>query len=50
MLERRTHACYLCIPRPLEVRGENQAPNAERVVALDPGVRTRSWRDTMRAG
>eukprot|EP01085_Mycamoeba_gemmipara_P003949 Mycagemm_TRINITY_DN10268_c0_g1::TRINITY_DN10268_c0_g1_i2::g.3949::m.3949 type:complete len:630 gc:universal TRINITY_DN10268_c0_g1_i2:1945-56(-) len=40
VLERRTNAFYLCIPMPLEVRSENQAPTTRRVVALDPGVRT----------
>lgn len=40
VLERRTNAFYLCVPMPLEVRSENQAPATKRVVALDPGVRT----------
>lgn len=35
---------YLCIPKPLEIRDENQAPNYTRkergIIALDPGVRT----------
>lgn len=31
---------YLCIPQPLDVRSDNQAPLHKRVVALDPGVRT----------
>jgi len=34
---------YLCIPQPLEIRSENQAPtfSAEgSVISLDPGVRT----------
>lgn len=34
---------YLCIPMPLEVRGENQSPNWQRIedgiISLDPGVR-----------
>lgn len=30
---------YLCIPKPLVIRSENQAPK-EKLVALDPGVRT----------
>lgn len=30
---------YLCIPRPLNIRSENQAPK-EKLIALDPGVRT----------
>jgi transposase len=40
MLERRTNFYYLCIPMPLEVRSENQAPVTKRIIALDPGVRT----------
>jgi putative transposase len=40
VLERRTNAFYLCIPMPLEVRSENQAPATKRIIALDPGVRT----------
>lgn len=31
---------YLCIPRPLELRSESQAPKRPSVIALDPGVRT----------
>ena len=32
---------YLCIPKPLDMRSENQAPESTLgVVALDPGVRT----------
>ncbi|CAG8798034.1 35873_t:CDS:2, partial [Racocetra persica] len=35
---------YLCLPMPLEIRGENQAPKwtkiEEGILALDPGVRT----------
>ena len=30
---------YLCLPQPLHMRSENQAP-VPKVVALDPGVRT----------
>lgn len=30
---------FLCIPRPLEIRSENQAPK-NKLIALDPGVRT----------
>jgi putative transposase len=40
VLERRTNAFYLCIPMPLVVRSENQAPATKRIIALDPGVRT----------
>ena len=40
VLERRTNAYYLCIPMPLAVRSENQAPAKRRAIALDPGVRT----------
>jgi putative transposase len=40
VLERRTNFYYLCIPMPLEVRSENQAPVTKRIIALDPGVRT----------
>lgn len=40
VLERGTNAYYLCIPMPLQVRGESQAPHEKRVIALDPGVRT----------
>jgi len=40
VLERRTNAYYLCIPMPLDVRSENQAPTIKRIIALDPGVRT----------
>jgi transposase len=40
VLERRTNAYYLCIPMPLEVKSENQAPTNKRIIALDPGVRT----------
>lgn len=31
---------YLCIPQPLVVASENQARPLERIVALDPGIRT----------
>lgn len=35
---------YLCIPMPLEIRSENQAPQWQKIedgiLALDPGVRT----------
>jgi putative transposase len=33
---------YLCIPSPLEVRSDNQAPpeEIEAIISLDPGVRT----------
>ena len=33
---------YLCIPQPLDIRSDNQAPSAEEhaTIALDPGVRT----------
>ncbi|CAG8694434.1 18931_t:CDS:2, partial [Racocetra fulgida] len=35
---------FLCIPMPLEIRGENQAPQwtriEEGILSLDPGVRT----------
>ncbi|GBC05058.1 hypothetical protein RclHR1_00600021 [Rhizophagus clarus] len=35
---------YLCIPRPLEIRAENQGPMFQKegseVISLDPGVRT----------
>lgn len=31
---------YLCIPKPLDMRCENQAPGESSVIALDPGVRT----------
>ena len=31
---------FLCIPQPLEVRSDNQAPPLPNVIALDPGVRT----------
>lgn len=34
---------YICIPKPLEVRNENQVPVSdwrEKIIALDPGVRT----------
>jgi putative transposase len=33
---------YLCLPKPLEIQGENQAPPAWKhaTIALDPGVRT----------
>jgi len=31
---------YLCLPMPLELRGEDRAPMTTRdVIALDPGVR-----------
>lgn len=30
---------FLCIPKPLDIRGENQAP-PDKLIALDPGVRT----------
>jgi len=30
---------YLCIPKPLDIRSENQAPK-DKLIALDPGVRT----------
>lgn len=39
-LVRRRGTYYLCIPEPLEVQSENQAPATRRIVALDPGVRT----------
>jgi hypothetical protein len=31
---------YLCIPAQLEVASDSQARHLDRVVALDPGVRT----------
>lgn len=35
---------YLCIPKPLEVKGDNQAPKwtrkEEGILSIDPGVRT----------
>ena len=33
---------YLCLPKPLEIRGESQAPPEVKhaSIALDPGVRT----------
>ena len=35
---------FICIPLPLEVRSENQAPaipkSEEGIIAIDPGVRT----------
>lgn len=45
VMERITNAFYLCIPLPLEVRSENQAPTYDSddrigIIALDPGVRT----------
>ena len=33
---------YLCVPKPLDIRGESQAPPEQKhaTMALDPGVRT----------
>ena len=33
---------YLCVPKPLDIRGESQAPPEQKhaTIALDPGVRT----------
>jgi len=39
MVQTRDGKYYLCLVKPLEVRGENQAPKT-RVLSLDPGVRT----------
>lgn len=42
LIRTRLGEYYLCIPTPLEPRGESQAPDQalESVVSLDPGVRT----------
>ena len=42
LIRTRLGEFYLCVPSPLEPRGENQAPDPSlpRMVALDPGVRT----------
>lgn len=40
LIRTRLGKWYMCIPQPLAVRSENQAPLSEGVIALDPGVRT----------
>jgi len=42
LLRTRLGHYYLCLPKPLEIQGENQAPPAWKhaTIALDPGVRT----------
>jgi hypothetical protein len=48
LIKTRTGHCYLCVPKPLEVRSESQAPvfnetqksKGAGVIAIDPGVRT----------
>lgn len=41
VLKDRLNHYYLCLPRQVAIRSENQAPTSfHSVVALDPGVRT----------
>jgi putative transposase len=40
LLRTRLNKYYICIPKPLEVASDNQARLQNRVIALDPGVRT----------
>jgi transposase len=42
LIRTRLNRYYLCIPVPIEVKCENQAPNSKKhcTISLDPGVRT----------
>ena len=42
LIKTRLNKYYLCIPKPIEVKSENQAPNSTKhcTISLDPGVRT----------
>ena len=40
LVRTRLNQYYLCIPMPLETASDNQARQSNRIVALDPGVRT----------
>jgi len=44
IVKNRLGEFYLCLPEPLNIRGENQAPTWEKIedgiLSLDPGVRT----------
>lgn len=42
IIKTRLDQYYLCIPKPIEVRSENQAPDEKKhcTISLDPGVRT----------